>query len=196
MSIYNIEQLTAKVKVSERDELRIMLTRILTLSLSENLKSSLARIILNDSVGEVKGKFCQLTDRRIISYAQMKSLQVSPLLDWTREIIHLALEAPRQSGEILLRLAPIAGTKALDIKQHDLTLAGYILSMAGFERKSHHDRERTHPIKAWKLTENKHLSINERVTSVLSHIKFEVARVEEMTEPQPLAKPDVFEDFI
>jgi len=83
------------------------------------------------------------------------------------------------------------------IAKKDLVQAGYILSMAGFDRKSHFVKEIGQPVKCWILSHSKHLSMLERAISVKTIIKTEIARIEGRdTKPLEVVNTETFGDFI
>lgn len=204
MSIYSINQLMDKVQKSSEEELRAMLSRILKLRLSETMQIHLARIIMDVEIIDGRKSHCMISQRRVIPYSQMKALNESPIMAHVDHIIAAALVdgGPFNTTDILMRAASVAGGKAFYItatgisKTHKM-MAGYILTMAGFERRSHFNRETKQPIKAWKLKGGgPKLSVQQRAELVRSTIRQELNHRGESPKIEAPVPPLSAEDLI
>lgn len=202
MSIYQVKQLVSKIKTSSREELQLMLERIARLNFSKSMQHSINNIVMNEAPADASDAQCYAGPRRVISYKEMKALSQSYLMDHVQRILQAAADpsGPFQSGDLMTVAA--MGIEAPwitkdGIAKKDLVQAGYILSMAGFDRKSHFVKEIGQPVKCWILSHSKHLSMLERAISVKTIIKTEIARIEGRdTKPLEVVNTETFGDFI
>jgi hypothetical protein len=185
------------VDAADLQSLRAMLHRITEIKGSEKVTDQIVRAVMQLAPQKDNNAVCYLSTKRVVPYREMKKLSESVLLEYVPQIIAAGLDehGPFQSAELLHKAALMIGGRPAFVKPDgsivygDLVLAGYILSIAGFERKSHHIKELGRPAKCWKLTESKHLSIEERARSVVSVVRTEIARVEGRDEPAPIKAP-------
>lgn len=133
---------------------------------------------------------CHLTKTRTVAYRAMETLSQSVMMSYVSELITAALylSGPYQSREIMMIAAELKGgapfITATGIPQTYKNQAGHILTMAGFERVSHYDRERKMPVKAWKVKRGwADFTIDQRAELVYSTIKQEMEAVDRPAAP-------------
>ena len=195
MSIYPIEQILGETKKKDKDGLVRVIQKILLLPMSKSLRSKYARIIMGDTSEDVADRMpVMLSESRSIPRQALKTLIKGGMLTYTREIIMAALDprGPFQSTEILMLAAQIYGqpTTFVTVKgipQRAKNEAGYILSMAGFERLSHYDREKRTPVKAWLPAKGmEKVSLEDRIAFVESFCRQETKTPALTIKPKPL----------
>jgi hypothetical protein len=151
---YTQDELLAAIHHANHNDLVGMMTMVLKMRLSADARDRLAYIIMGDKKQEAH--YVNLALDRSIPLIALKELAVSPIMQYVQPLIEAAMheDGPFQSREVMLLAASIAGHKPYymgkEIARKDKTLVGYILTMAGLERRSHFDKDRKSPIKAWK----------------------------------------------
>lgn len=189
MSIYSIDQLVAKVKSASKDELQGILINLLSTKLSESVYVTLARFIMNVEILDKRQAYCQISAKKAVPYSDLKKLSQSPLLGMTPYFIEAALKpgGPYQTQDVMVNAAHSywqnAQKKAyyMHVEGIDRTLkvyVGYILMMAGFEKKSAHDKERRSPVKAWKSVKGVTLTPAQREETVYAILNQELNKAE------------------
>jgi hypothetical protein len=190
MSIFSNEHLTEQVDAMDMATAKAVLRKIINIKMSEETKGRVARAILGIDQSVKEKKIVKLAKDRTIPYSTMEKLAESPMIDYVEELVRAALDprGPYQSREIMMLAAQIKGPgehpfiTAHGIPQAMKNQAGHILTMAGFERQSHYDKERRMPVKAWK---SKHgwakMTVEERVNEVRATLQTELSQ----TEPAP-----------
>lgn len=190
MSIFSNEHLTERIEAMDLATAQAVLRKVITIKMSEDAKGRVARAILLMDQTVKEKKIVKISKDRTIPYKTMEKLSESPLIEYVEELIRAALDprGPYQSREIMMLAAQIKGGNghpfitASGIPQDYKNQAGHILTMAGFERKSHYDRDRKMPVKAWK---SKHgwakMTVEERVNEVRATLQSELSQ----TEPAP-----------
>lgn len=186
MEKYTIDELLARIHDASRNDLVGMLTLIVRQHVSPGVRHRMTEIIMGTS--QDKTSYANLALDRSIPIGILKDLATSPMMKYLEPIIEAAMheDGPLQSREVLMLAASIAGeSKPFFITREGIpmkfrTQAGYLLSMAGFERKSHFDQTRRQPVKAWKPRRGDHFTVKQRVQLVQSIMR------EYLQQPAPL----------
>ena len=171
---------------------RVVLRKIVTTKMSEETKGRVARAILGLDQNVKEKKVVKLSKDRTVPYKTMEKLLESPVIEYIDELIMAALDprGPYQSREIMMLAAQIKGGQApfitgKGIPQLYKNQVGHILTMAGFERSSHYDKERRMPVKAWKSKHGwKHMTAEQRAVEVRAQMKQELSQTEPAPQPQ------------
>ena len=177
MTIYSINQLMDRVANASPEDVRAIILRILKLRHSESMMVNLTRIIMNDESVPERSSFVQISPKRVVPRKELEKLTRSPMMDFTSALVEAAMSPtgePLQSRDIMM----IAGSTVNrpffitpeGISKTDKTLAGYILVMAGFERKSVYNKQMRQPVKAW-VIKQKGLTLTQRVEQVHSILR-------------------------
>jgi hypothetical protein len=190
MSIFSNEHLTEKIDAMDTATAKAVLRKIITIKMSEETRGRVARAVLQMDQSVKEKKIVKLSKERSVPYKTLEKLSESPMIEYTEELIKAALDprGPYQSREIMLLAAQIKGGSGHPfitghgIPQDFKNQVGHILTMAGFERTSHYDKERRMPVKAWKSKHGwKNMTVEQRVQEVQATIKHELTQ----TEPAP-----------
>jgi hypothetical protein len=155
MTIYSNEFLLSRIDELTDAETRTMLKRIVTRpGLSKAARSILAATLMANP-GHIDEQV-QIASDRHIPQSRIDALRESDLMDHAHHIIMAAMHpaGPYQTRDILLIAAQEHGGNvpfitSKGISQQAKVLTGYLLSMAGFDRKSVYSRERRMPVKCW-----------------------------------------------
>lgn len=158
MTVFNNEYLIERIEQMDLEAARDALSKIVMARMPETARSSIGRILTGlDHVkrDNIKRK---ISKGREVPLSTLENLYRSPVMNYVEELILAALDprGPFQSREIMMLASSIKGGHAEyitadGIPQAYKNQAGHILTMAGFERRSHYDKERKIPVKAWKL---------------------------------------------
>lgn len=153
MSIYTMEQLIELVQKMDRAEMEKALTKILRIPVSATMRSHMAKAIVKTA--NTLDETVLVGQDRGVPLRQIMNLVDSPIMDFVSEIIEVAMQAPYSTHDLLMAVASQRKGKTFyitsgGIPQAVKVQAGLILTMAGFERVSHYDKERDYPVKAWK----------------------------------------------
>lgn len=185
MSIFTEEVLLERIKKMDLATAKAALEKIVRIKIMAELtRGKIGRVIMRLDVEDKKTTTVQLNKERTISTKALEDLSKSVMADYVEEIIMAALDprGPFQSREIMVLAAQIKGGNApfitgKGIPQAMKNQAGYILSMAGFERRSHYDRERKMPVKAWQPKHGyTHMTIEQRVSEVRATINYHLGQ--------------------
>jgi len=158
MTIYSNKQIIERMDELTHEQLIAKVIRILaSQDMSERMRQRIANIMMSDAIQEELNPKVPIDSHRLVPADKLFTLAHSPMMEYAREIIQAALDprGPHATREIMLIAATLKGGKAFyikadGIKQEWKNQVGYILSMAGFERRSVYNKERQMPLKAWK----------------------------------------------
>lgn len=178
MTIYTVKQMMEKIATMTDEDMRTALTRMVQLHVSSSTRQQFATVIFGER--ELPPTVFLSDDRPVLRHT-LENLASSPMVNYIPEIIQAALDprGPFQSREILMLADQLKGGKAFyitanGIPQNFKNDAGLVLSMAGFERVSHYDRERKMPVKAWKVKKAwQHFTPEQRVDMVYDTLRHE-----------------------
>lgn len=190
MSIIRKETVVRAIEEASAEELREILHRFLNTKMADYAKSRLYRIALNLGQDPREVSKAKLTKEWSVPVKSLDALAASPMMDYVEELIRAALDprGPYQSREVMLIAASKKEGHAPFITNHGIpqqykNQAGYILTMAGFERVSHYDRERKMPLKCWKPKHGtKGMTIEERVQEVHTLLRDHCTNIETPVE--------------
>lgn len=198
MSIYTVEQILKSIDELDELAMTVALKRIVKLPVSQSMRATFAKIIMGENTEDREEQRQVLLGKdRAVPLSKLKLLAGSDLLEFVPFIIQAALDphGPFDSRGVLMLAAEKSKKKAYYITEDGISQsvkneAGMILSMAGFERKSHYDRDSQRPIKAWKI---KHgwgqYTLEERIELVYWTIRNETQQAPTQTsQPQSSLK--------
>lgn len=193
MSIFTNKQLIDRASGMDRDELIIVVSKIVSLPVSPSMKSNFARIIMGDQEAEAR-ELVTISPDKVVTKRALMNLADSPIMDYLGEFISSALDprGPFATRDIMLLAAEKKDQKAFYITKNGISQSyknhvGLLLQMAGFERISHYDRNTRRPIKAWKSIYGwGHMSAEERSLEVRNIIKRELEWL--VAKPLPTLK--------
>jgi hypothetical protein len=175
------------------DAQSVLLNILHAVTFNDSTKNRLANIILGNGKSEEEIARIMVNRDRSVPYSGLEKLAASPILNYAEEFIRAALDpsGPHQTREIMMIAASYLPSadflRSGKLTKTDKTLVGYILSIAGFERKSVHNAERHMPLKAWvPMRRPDYLTVDDMVAAVLSTVGTEVT---ETRAPQPYRAP-------
>lgn len=181
-----IEDLMERIHIANKEDLVGMMTLIVRMKHSDSSRKRLESIILGD--GRPNSHYANIALDRTVTIGVLKDLAVHPIMKYAQALIESAMEdkGPYQSREVLVNACMYMDEDPYYITQgvqrKDLTMAGYILSMAGLERRSHFDKARRMPIKAWKPRRGTgEMNNKQRFEMVKSIIKFQLQPIQSTT---------------
>jgi hypothetical protein len=155
MSIYSKEQLIKMAENKTHEELQAIVNKVIYKTESKTAYNDLANSIMGVSP---RGKpQILISNKKSVDINAIDKIKNSQIMKFIPALIEAAtrLDGPFQTREIMMAAAlsfkDAYYIKNCKIHHGDKVMVGHILTMAGFERISHYDRETKRPVKAWKL---------------------------------------------
>lgn len=190
MKTYTEEDVIAKINEMEPAELRRKSIKVIRKHMPKHICEDIHGIFM-EGISPV----AQISEDRSIATREVKELHHSPMMEYADKIIEAALrpEGPFQTRELMLVVGALCDEPPFFMKggimsKKHKTQVGYILSMAGFERRSHFDKETKKPVKAWKSKAGlQWMSVTDRMSMVRSTINHVL---------MPTDQPQTLEDLV
>lgn len=151
-----IDEIIKRVEGLDHGDLMIAMNRILRLNFGPIVKREIVKIIFGGTEERPIADITITGTDRAIPAQHLRDLANSELMDKVEPLIKAAMSprGPFQTRELMLEAVVMANKPLFqthDFKDMKLkTQIGYVLTIAGFERRSHHDQETKRIIKAWK----------------------------------------------
>lgn len=203
MSIFTKDSLKEKVEAMDLDTAKTVLKKIIDFPMAESTYGRIARAVMKLDQSVKEKKIVKISKGRTVPYKTLEALTTSPMINYVDELIMAATDprGPYQSREIMMLAAQIKGgdvpfITSKGIPQQYKNQAGHILTLAGFERVSHYDRERKMPVKAWKSMHGfKSLTNEQRAIEVMATLNMELDQTEEVLQA-PVQKYSLLGSFL
>lgn len=194
MSILRPEHILNLLEHKKEPELRAILVALVkSTKISPAMKSTLYRLVAGMDSNNNDKRPVAISPDRFVKYNELVGLWRSGMVDFTNALIEAALDpqGPHNTKELMLVAGALAGgapyfMKPDGFEQQDMKHAGFILTMAGFERKSVYKKELGMPLKCWvKRRGYANLGVREREQLVMSIMKYELFNEGEAPKKEP-----------